>query len=1175
MSDDLDFTGTTHTNVGTYTDTWVFNALSNPNYTPNYSTVTGTVTDVINRANATISVKPISGLVYNSQSQETASYSAIGVNGALSSSDFSDTTWHTNAAGYSDTWSFSDPSGNYAPANGTVAGNIDRAYLTIDANYSGKIYDSTATVTDGTTPSVIGLYGHDTVTGLTESFQSQNVMGTNGSTIVVNSGFTINDGNNGNNYYNPTVVSTDGTITPTALIISANYDSKTYDGTTTVLDGTTPTVSGLQGSDTVTGLSESYTSPNVSVNGDTSYLVVSGYTVNDGNNGNNYVVYPITAFGAITPADAAPVVTGYTVTYDGNAYTANGSAIVVPVDATNGISLSNDFDLSQTVYTNVGNNIDSWSFNQPTLLDGSNNPNYNPNYAPASGTVTDVINQANANPVVTPISGLTYDGGLQETANYSAVGVNGVAFPSSDFTDNTVHTNAGTYTDNWTFTDPSGNYASASGTVTDNIAQASAHPSVTAISGLVYTGVSQETAIYSPRTSMVSPSSSDLSDLTVHTNAGQNTDSWSFSDPTGNYAPETGTVTDNIAQATASIVVTPTPELVYNGGPQVTATGTATGVGGVNLSSDLTINSTHTNAEIYPDTWSFTDPTGNYASETGTMTDTIGQATATILVTPTPGLIYNGGPQVTATGTATGVGGVNLSSDLTINSTHTNAEIYPDTWSFTDPTGNYASETGTMTDTIGQATATILVTPTPGLIYNGGPQVTATGTATGVGGVNLSSDLTINSTHTNAEIYPDTWSFTDPTGNYASETGTMTDTIGQATATILVTPTPGLIYNGGPQVTATGTATGVGGVNLSSDLTINSTHTNAEIYPDTWSFTDPTGNYASETGTMTDTIGQATATILVTPTPGLIYNGGPQVTATGTATGVGGVNLSSDLTINSTHTNAEIYPDTWSFTDPTGNYASETGTMTDTIGQATATILVTPTPGLIYNGGPQVTATGTATGVGGVNLSSDLTINSTHTNAEIYPDTWSFTDPTGNYASETGTMTDTIGQATATILVTPTPGLIYNGGPQETADYSATGVNGALPSSDFTDTTVHTNAGTYPDAWTFTDPNYVSQSGSVTDNIGQASLTITATSESKTYGHTASLAYTENGLVNSDTITSVTETSAGAASTAPVGSDPIDISNAVGTGLSNYTVTYVNGTLTVTPATLTITSTSH
>ena len=345
------------------------------------------------------------------------------------------------------------------------------------------------------------------------------------------------------------------------------------------------------------------------------------------------------------------------------------------------------------------------------------------------------------------------------------------------------------------------------------------------------------------------------------------------------------------------------------------------------------------------------------------------------------------------------------------------------------------------------------------LVYNGGPQETASYSATGVNGAVLpSNDFTDTTVHTNAGTYPDAWTFTDP--NYVSQTGSVTDNIAQATATILVTPTPGLIYNGGPQVTATGTATGVGGVNLSSDLTINSTHTNAGSYPDTWSFTDPTGNYAPETGTMTDNIAQATATVSVTPISSLVYNGGPQETASYSATGVNGAVLpSNDFTDTTVHTNAGTYPDAWTFTDP--NYVSQTGSVTDNIAQATATILVTPTPGLIYNGGPQVTATGTATGVGGVNLSSDLTINSTHTNAGSYPHTWSFTDPTGNYAPETGTMTDNIAQATATVSVTPISSLVYNGGPQETASYSATGVNGAvLPSNDFTDTTVHTNAGT-------------------------------------------------------------------------------------------------------------------
>ncbi len=97
--------------------------------------------------------------------------------------------------------------------------------------------------------------------------------------------------------------------------------------------------------------------------------------------------------------------------------------------------------------------------------------------------------------------------------------------------------------------------------------------------------------------------------------------------------------------------------------------------------------------------------------------------------------------------------------------------------------------------------------------------------------------------------------------------------------------------------------------------------------------------------------------------------------------------------------------------------------------------------------------------------------------------------------------------------------------------------------------------------------------------VEAASLTITAESTSKTYGQTVTFAgteFTESGLVNGDTITSVTLTSAGAATTAPVAGSPYAIvpSAAVGTGLANYTISYVNGGLTVEAASLTITASS-
>ena len=455
-------------------------------------------------------------------------------------------------------------------------------------------------------------------------------------------------------------------------------------------------------------------------------------------------------------------------------------------------------------------------------------------------------------------------------------------------------------------------------------------------------------------------------------------------------------MTDNIAQATATVVVTSTPRLIYNGGPQVTATGTATGVGGVNLSSDLTINSTHTNAGSYSDTWSFTDPTGNYAPETGAMTDTIGQATATVMVTPISGLVYNGSPQQTASYSATGVNGALPSTDFTDTTVHTNAGTYNDTWTFTDP--NYVSQTGSVTDNIAQATATILVTPTPGLIYNGGPQVTATGTATGVGGVNLNSDLTVNSTHTNAGTYTDSWTFTDPNGNYGPNSGGMTDTIAKANANISVIGYNSL-YNAMSHI-ATGAIYGVNGVNLAG-LNLNGTaHTNVADYTDSWFFTDTTGNYNNASGTVVDTIAPATANITVvgytTTYDGMLHEAaGAAINLNNTV--LAGLNLPA-------HTNSGTYIDTWTFSNP--NYNSASGTVIDTITKANANIAVVGY-NTFYNAVSHI-AIGAVYGVNGGTLSGLNLSNTVHTNVGTYTDVWTFTDTTGNYNNASGTVVDTI-----------------------------------------------------------------------------------------------------------------------------------------------------------------------
>ena len=83
--------------------------------------------------------------------------------------------------------------------------------------------------------------------------------------------------------------------------------------------------------------------------------------------------------------------------------------------------------------------------------------------------------------------------------------------------------------------------------------------------------------------------------------------------------------------------------------------------------------------------------------------------------------------------------------------------------------------------------------------------------------------------------------------------------------------------------------------------------------------------------------------------------------------------------------------------------------------------------------------------------------------------------------------------------------------------------------------------------------------------LSVAGKTLTfVTAQTKTYGDTVTFARHGRsppaGLVNGDTVTSVTLTSAGAAATATVAGSPYDIvaSDAVGTGLDNYTISYHN-----------------
>ncbi|HXT23717.1 MAG TPA: kelch repeat-containing protein [Candidatus Eisenbacteria bacterium] len=407
-------------------------------------------------------------------------------------------------------------------------------------------------------------------------------------------------------------------------------------------------------------------------------------------------------------------------------------------------------------------------------------------------------------------------------------------------------------------------------------------------------------------------------------------------------------------------------------------------------------------------------------------------------------------------------------------------------------------------------------------------------------------------------------------GNYVLSTtsATTTATIRKVDATINVSGYS-VAYNATAHM-ATGTATGVGSVDLSAGLNLTGTsHTDAGDYPaDAWTFTGGQ-NYNDKNGTVHDHIDKANAVIDVTPYS-VTYNGAAH-TATGTATGVGGVDLSAGLNLTGTsHTDAGDYPaDAWTFTGGQ-NYNDKNGTVHDHIDKANAVIDVTPYS-VTYNGAAH-TATGTATGVGGVDLSAWLNLTGTsHTDAGDYPaDAWTFTGGQ-NYNDKNGTVHDHVDKADATVSVTPYS-VTYNGGPH-TATGTAIGVGGVDFSASFNFTgTSHTDAGDYPaDAWSFSGGmNYNDRSGTVHDHVDKAPVTATAGGGTAMFdGNTK----TPSACVVSGAYTGDLACTNNPASVGPNAGTTAIAAMVNGTTPGNFQIAYVPGSFTIDKATSTTTMT--
>ena len=343
-----------------------------------------------------------------------------------------------------------------------------------------------------------------------------------------------------------------------------------------------------------------------------------------------------------------------------------------------------------------------------------------------------------------------------------------------------------------------------------------------------------------------------------------------------NYSLTQPTATGNILKATPLITVTPY-NVVYNAVAHSDSY-SATGVVGETLSGVNVSGTTNTNAGTYIDSWTFTDVTGNYNNASGNVTNIISPATANITISGYTG-VYDGNAHGASVSSATGVGGVDLSSFVNLGSMFANVPGGTANWSFANP--NYVSQSGTANITITPANATITLMPYS-LTYDGTAHSDSY-SVIGVKGEALSGMDVTGTTNTNVGTYSDSWTFTDITGNYNNASGNVTDVISPATAMISISGFSGQ-YDGLTHGATVNGAVGVNGEDLSGGIVLSGGFSLLPGGVENWTFSSP--NYLPQSGSVAITIYNLIAPVIapmndmiqVSSSPLAVYYTSPNVT---------------------------------------------------------------------------------------------------------------------------------------------------------------------------------------------------------------------------------------------------------------------------------------------------------
>jgi hypothetical protein len=659
----------------------------------------------------------------------------------------------------------------------------------------------------------------------------------------------------------------------------------------------------------------------------------------------------------------------------------------------------------------------------------------------------------------------------------------------------------------------------------------------------------------------------------------------------GNY-----TVTSNngtLTVTTAPLTVTAANATRAFGDPNPAFTGIITGIkNGDNITASYSTTATASSpVGTYPITPALVDPTGklgNYTvtSNNGTLTIT----NSVLTVTAANASRFYGDPNPAFTGTITGLkNGDNITATFSSAATATSA---PGTYAIVATLVDPNNRAGNYTIVINNGALTVNAAPLSVAAANatrgyGAANPVFTGTITGLkNGDNITASYTTVADPTsNVGSYAITPLLSDPTNKLSNYAVTLTN------GSLTITPAPltatannaSRVY-GDPNPAFTGTITGLlNGDNITFSATSAAPTAAVGTYPIVPALVDPAGKLANYTLTSNNGV------LTVTPAPLSVAAanatrayGDPNPAFTGTLTGIkNGDNITATYSTTAVATSAPgSYPITPALADPTAKLSNYTVTSTNgTLTVTTATLTVSATNASMIYGDPVPALSGTITGLkNGDSITAAFSTTATSASpVGTYPITSALSDPTGklaNYTLVTNNGVLTISPAPLTVSTANASRAYGSANPAFTG--TLTGVkNGDNITATFASATdATTNVGNYPIVPTLVDPtaklgNYTVTSTNGTLTITQIALSVTANNATRVYGDpNPAFTGTITGLVNGDNIT-FSATSADP--TAAVGTYPIvptlvDPTNKLG----NYTVTSTNGTLTVTPAPLSL-----